>query len=93
MPKTFIEQSLLGSAIQESKEISREELGFEFMLNTLRLNQGFNAAMFYERTGLLINSIEKPLQIAEQKGLITRDHLMIKPTVLGRNFLNDLHNY
>jgi putative oxygen-independent coproporphyrinogen III oxidase len=90
LPKTFIEQSLLGSAIQDSKEISREELGFEFMLNTLRLNQGFNAAMFYERTGLLLNSIEKPLQIAEQKGLITRDHLMIRPTVLGRNFLNDL---
>lgn len=90
LPKTFIEQSSLGSAIQDSKEISREELGFEFMLNTLRLNQGFNAAMFYERTGLLLNSIEKPLQIAEQKGLITRDHLMIKPTVLGRNFLNDL---
>lgn len=90
LPKTFIEQSLLGSAVQESKEIAREELGFEFMLNALRLNQGFDASMFYERTGLLLNSIEKPLQIAEQKGLIKRDHVKIEPTLLGKNFLNDL---
>lgn len=89
-PKVFIENSLQGSPIEDSIEISRDELGFEFMLNTLRLNQGFDAALFYERTGLLLNSIEKPLMIAERKGLIERDHLKIKPTLLGKRFLNDL---
>ena len=89
-PKVFIENSLQGSPIEDSIEISRDELGFEFMLNTLRLNQGFEASLFYERTGLLLNSIERPLIIAEQKGLIERNHLRIRPTLLGKRFLNDL---
>ena len=81
-----------GHPVQESHEISKNDLAFEFMLNTLRLNQGFDAALFYERTGLLLNSIETPLNQAEQRGLLLRDHLKIQPTELGRRFLNDLQS-
>ncbi|HTD06431.1 radical SAM family heme chaperone HemW [Undibacterium sp.] len=89
-PKTFIEAAMNGNAVQESVEIDRHEMGFEFMLNALRLNDGFAANLFYERTGLLLNNIEKELSLAEQKGLIYRDHQRIQPTDLGRRFLNDL---
>lgn len=89
-PKAYMEAASLGNAIQESHEITKDALPFEFMLNALRLNQGFDTGLFYERTGLLINSIEAVLNQAEARGLIERDHLRIRPTELGRRFLNDL---
>ncbi|GGD00024.1 radical SAM family heme chaperone HemW [Undibacterium terreum] len=92
-PKAFIDAAMQGNAVQESVEIGRHEMGFEFMLNALRLNEGFNANLFYERTGLLLNNIEKELSLAEQKGLLYRDHQVIKPTELGKRFLNDLQQF
>ena len=85
-----MEGSLRGAAVQESKEIPRNEIGFEFMLNVLRLNQGFDVGLFNNRTGLLLSSLEAELLTAENKGLIERDHKNIRPTLLGRRFLNDL---
>ncbi|MFZ6725662.1 radical SAM family heme chaperone HemW [Undibacterium sp. MH2W] len=89
-PKAFMDAALAGNAVQESNEIAAHDLPFEFMLNALRLNQGFAVNLFQERTGLLINSIEKELSEAERKGLLTRDHQTIAPTERGRMFLNDL---
>ncbi|MFZ6772274.1 radical SAM family heme chaperone HemW [Undibacterium sp. SXout7W] len=89
-PQTFMEASLKGNAVQEAAEIEVADLGFEFMLNTLRLHQGFSVNLFQERTSLLLNSIEKELLEAESKGLLSRDHQRIAPTPLGRRFLNDL---
>ncbi|WP_423682120.1 radical SAM family heme chaperone HemW [Undibacterium sp. WLHG33] len=89
-PKAFIEASMAGNAVQESNEVDVRDLPFEFMLNALRLNQGFPVNLFQDRTGLLLNSIEKELQLAEKKGLIQRDHQTISPTPAGSLFLNDL---
>lgn len=89
-PKAFMEASMQGNAVQESNEIDARDLPFEFMLNALRLNQGFPVNLFQDRTGLLLNSIEKELQLAEKKGLIQRDHQTISPTPTGSLFLNDL---
>lgn len=89
-PKTYLEQVKHGRQIQEEFEIDRGDLGFEFMLNALRLNGGFEVNLFAERTGLAINAIEKSLGEAESKGLLYRDHKIIRPTELGRRFLNDL---
>ena len=89
-PKTYMEESIRGAAVQESIEIPRNEIGFEFMLNALRLNQGFDVNLFNDRTGLLLSSLETQLLIAENKGLLERDHKIIRPTLLGRRFLNDL---
>jgi oxygen-independent coproporphyrinogen-3 oxidase len=60
------------------------------MMNALRLAEGFPVALFAERTGLPIAVAERALAAAEAKGLIERDHLRIRPTALGRRFLNDL---
>jgi oxygen-independent coproporphyrinogen-3 oxidase len=89
-PTTYIEQALKQEAIQEEHEIGTSDLPFEFMLNALRLNEGFPVHRFLERTGLTMNAIEKPLLEAEKRGLITRDHQHIAPTPLGQRFLNDL---
>jgi putative oxygen-independent coproporphyrinogen III oxidase len=89
-PASFIEAAQRGNAVHEEHEIGRDEMGFEFMLNTLRLTGGFNPNLFGERTGMSINAIDKALDAAEAKGLIYRDFKLIKPTELGQRFLNDL---
>ncbi|HJW55429.1 MAG TPA: radical SAM family heme chaperone HemW [Burkholderiaceae bacterium] len=89
-PKTYLEQMQAGNPIQEEFEIKRSELGFEFMLNALRLVEGFEVNLFSERTGLPLNTLEKALSLAEGKGLLYRDYKIMKPTDLGKRFLNDL---
>jgi len=89
-PKTYMEQAALGLSNQEEKIVSVAELPFEFMLNTLRLTDGFANTLFVERTGLPISIISRELEKAASLGLIERDHLNIKPTAKGRLFLNDL---
>ena len=89
-PKAYLEHAKAGRPIQEEFELNREDLGFEFMLNALRLNDGFEVNLFAERTGLALNTIAKALDAAEAKGLLSRDHRIIRPTELGRRFLNDL---
>ena len=89
-PKAYMEQVKMGAPVQEEYEIARDDMGFEFMLNTLRLHEGFDPRLFYERTGMGLNAIEKTLNEAEAKGLLFRDHTIIRPTELGQRFLNDL---
>ncbi|MGN6087367.1 radical SAM family heme chaperone HemW [Trinickia sp.] len=89
-PATFIEQARAGAPIQEEHEVTAHDLPFEFMLNALRLVEGFPVHRFIERTGLPMTSIEPALQEAERRGLIERTHEKIAPTQLGQRFLNDL---
>jgi oxygen-independent coproporphyrinogen-3 oxidase len=90
MPRTYMEHAIAGNAVHEEVEVGRDELGFEFMLNALRLTEGFAPALFAERTGLTLNAISASLDAAEAKGLLYRDHKLIRPTALGLQFLNDL---
>jgi putative oxygen-independent coproporphyrinogen III oxidase len=89
-PKAYLEHAAAGRPIQDEFELGRGDLGFEFMLNALRLNNGVEVNLFSERTGLTLNAIEKALNAAEAKGLLYRDHKIIRPTELGQRFLNDL---
>jgi coproporphyrinogen III oxidase-like Fe-S oxidoreductase len=89
-PQTYLDRSAAGDVIAESVEIGRDELGFEFMLNALRLNGGFAPGLFAERTGLSIGAIDAALNDAEKRGLLLRDHQNIRPSALGQRFLNDL---
>ncbi|MDG1074640.1 MAG: radical SAM family heme chaperone HemW [Methylophilaceae bacterium] len=89
-PKAFMENAEAGNAVDQTTLITQADLGFEFMMNALRLTEGFNTDLFQERTGLPLITIAKQLQVAESKGLIRRDNQTIKPTLLGQRFLNDL---
>jgi oxygen-independent coproporphyrinogen-3 oxidase len=89
-PQTYMEQVAKGAPIQTEHEVSRDELGFEFMMNALRLNEGFDSVLFQERTSLPLLSICRELEEAERRSLLVRDHQRITPTQLGQRFLNDL---
>jgi len=89
-PRDYLERVAAGRPVQESHEIGREDLVFEFMMNALRLTEGLPVASLAERTGLQLALAEKPLREAEARGLIVRDHERIAPSALGQRFLNDL---
>ncbi|MFM8692359.1 MAG: radical SAM family heme chaperone HemW [Limnohabitans sp.] len=89
-PGLYIKQALQGSPVAQSQEVSRQDLPFEFMLNALRLKDGFALTDYMERTGLAMTSIQKGLQIAQAQGLIDRDWTRVWPTAKGFDFLSDL---
>ncbi|MCU0950498.1 MAG: radical SAM family heme chaperone HemW [Burkholderiaceae bacterium] len=89
-PASYLEGAARGVFAAERVEVARADLPFEFMLNALRLNDGFAPALFTDRTGLPLSSIEPGLAQAEARGLLTRDLDRIVPTALGRRFLSDL---
>lgn len=89
-PNRYLENTAKGQAIDNEWTISQDELGFEFMMNALRLTEGFDLDLLQLRTGLPIGRIEPALKVARDKGLITVENNLIKPTLLGQRFLNEL---
>jgi oxygen-independent coproporphyrinogen-3 oxidase len=89
-PKRYLEAVAEGRPVQQSTEVARDELPYEFMLNALRVTEGVPASLFYERTGLPLSVIARPLADATRKGLLEADPMLLRPTPLGRRFLNDL---
>jgi oxygen-independent coproporphyrinogen-3 oxidase len=89
-PRLYMDNALSGHAIAQSQECDIAALPFEFMLNALRLKDGFMLAQFGERTGLAVTAIQRGLEQAERKGLIERDLARVWPTVTGFDFLSDL---
>jgi len=70
--------------------VAAADLPFEFMINALRLIQGFDEQLFELRTSLPLLSIENELRQAEREGLIERQPQRIAPSDRGRRFLNQL---
>ena len=89
-PGEYLKRVSDSAPVQEEHDVSSADAVFEFMMNALRLTDGFPVALFTERTGLPITAADKPLGEAESRGLIVRDHERVRPTELGRRFLNDL---
>ena len=89
-PRLYMDSALAGNAVVQDEEVSRADLPFEFMLNALRLRNGFGLREFTERTGLAITAIQASLEEAERKGLIERDFARVRPTQRGFDFLSDL---
>jgi oxygen-independent coproporphyrinogen-3 oxidase len=89
-PRLYMDRALAGNALAQNTEVSRAELAFEYMLNALRLKDGFALPQFTERTGLPVTAIAQALEQAERRGLIERDLARVRPSVRGYDFLNDL---
>jgi putative oxygen-independent coproporphyrinogen III oxidase len=77
-------------ATANGAHIAREDLPFEFMLNALRLNDGFSSGDYERRTGLSLKFLEEKLVSAQGRGLLETKSDGWRPTELGRRFLNDL---
>jgi oxygen-independent coproporphyrinogen-3 oxidase len=89
-PRQYLEQAAAGTPVQETVEVAREDVGFEFMLNALRLTDGVPTALFAERTGYPLALIAQPLAEGVRRGLLDPDPATLKATPLGQRFLNDL---
>ena len=87
-PKDYLSKMQTGADISTKKEVGN--VAFEFMLNSLRLKDGFSSSLFESRTGLLIKSLSSELGRAENLGLLENKNNWIKPTSKGFNFLNEL---
>ena len=87
-PKDYLSKMQAGVDISTKKEV--DNVAFEFMLNSLRLKDGFSSSLFESRTGLLIESFGFELGRAENLGLLENKNNWIKPTSKGFNFLNEL---
>ena len=89
-PKQYLTQVAAGRPQQDEFSVPPNDLPFEFMMNALRLNQGFDAALFEARTSLPLITVEAPLRQAEKEKLIVREPGRIVPTKRGQRFLNRL---
>ena len=90
VPRGYLEHAAGGDGFGSTHAVARADLPFEFMMNALRLNDGVDAALFTERTGLGAGEIEAPLRDARARGWLEPEPARIVPTALGRRFLNDV---
>ena len=92
-PRDYQEQirrAAPGTTIGEASCVSPKDLPFEFMLNALRLNEGFTVGEYQRKTGLGMDSVAAKLSAGEGRGLLERTAGGWRATELGRRFLNDL---
>ena len=88
LPKDYLDPAKRFQAGERLLEAA--ELPFEFMMNALRLTEGVPAALFEQRTGLALTSIEEACAAARSAGLLDNDAQVLRPTARGQLFLNDL---
>ncbi len=91
-PNLYMEKARAGSAVAQEEEVARADLPFEYMLNALRLREGFSVRDFSERTGLPPSAIARALDEAQAKGLVERRSDHVQPTERGFDFLSDLQS-
>jgi oxygen-independent coproporphyrinogen-3 oxidase len=87
-PAEYMQQVAQGSARSGEQVLTPRDLGFEFMLNALRLREGFAVSLFEARTGLAFQHIQAGLDQAVQRGLLTFDEENVRTTETGWQFLN-----
>ncbi len=89
-PAQYMKQVSAGLPVHEEAAVDGNELPFEFMMNALRLNDGFDPALFESRTTHPLLAIEPELRQAVADGLIERSPSRIAPTRRGQRYLNEL---
>ena len=89
-PRAYLENVRNGTPIQEETQVEAASLPFEFMMNALRLAEGFHPSLFEARTAQPIANILPQLRAAEAEGLLEVGPEKIAPTLKGRRFLNVL---
>jgi len=86
-PQDYLEKAVNEKRIAGEKVLTRDDASFEFMMNALRLNNGFETEIFQQHVGLPISVVENALKQAEEKGWISWELKRIKPTDTGRQYL------
>ena len=94
-PAAYLDPANRDRLVSGKQALSEADLILEFALNALRLSEGFDAPLFERHTGLPFDQITNRVDKACSAGLLTleqEDH-RVRPTELGRRFLNDLLQY
>ena len=91
-PRLYMDKAMAGDAVVSVEEVARRDLPFEYMLNALRLREGFSLTDFSARTGLPLSAIDRALRDALDKGWLTHDGVWVRPTERGFDFLSDLQS-
>ncbi|AFJ02487.1 hypothetical protein Q7C_1337 [Methylophaga frappieri] len=89
-PQAYMDKTMNQAGLFKSELLNVRDIGFEFMLNALRLTEGFETRLFQQRTGIPLKHLDKALQIAETENLLHYDIHRICPTEKGRRYLNTL---
>jgi putative oxygen-independent coproporphyrinogen III oxidase len=89
-PREYQTEISRAALLGDGSYIAAADLPFEFMLNALRLNEGFSSDCYHARTGLHLQDLDGKLSWAEDRGLLESIATGWRPTTLGRRFLNDL---
>jgi len=79
-----------GEFVASARTLDRSEIAGEFMMNALRLNDGFTLSQFVERTGLSSAQLEPQLALLCQRELLVCDGGVVKTTETGRRFLDSV---
>lgn len=89
-PQAYIDTAGSDACLLEQTQVSDGDVGFEFMLNAMRLTGGVPTPLFQQHTGVPISSIKKPLARAEELGLLQHTIERLRPTQKGQLYLNSL---
>ncbi len=89
-PRLYMDKAMAGDAVVSVEEVARRDLPFEYMLNALRLREGFSLTDFSARTGLPLSAIDGALRDALDQGWLAQDGVWVRPTERGFDFLSDL---
>lgn len=90
IPARYLETAGSAEAVTDRRVLDEDDLVLEFMMNALRLQRGFEAALFPARTGLLLERVRDKLDRAVELGLLSMEGGVIRPTPRGTQFLNNL---
>ena len=90
-PATYLsratsQQSFYG----DENQVPQNEIAFEFMMNALRLSDGFELSLFEQRTRLPMASIEQLLLKHKKQGLINIDHNKLRLSTRGKQMVNNM---
>jgi oxygen-independent coproporphyrinogen-3 oxidase len=89
-PRAYLDGAAKGEFIQERRVVPAQDLPGEFMMNALRLIDGFPSALFSERTGLPLSRLQSELLAAQREQLLEVTPDSIRPTLRGQRYLNSL---
>ncbi|MBL8481546.1 MAG: oxygen-independent coproporphyrinogen III oxidase-like protein [Rhodocyclaceae bacterium] len=89
-PRAYFAAAANGNFVAEERQLTAQDLPFEFMMNALRLSAGVALAQFTARTGLPPAAIDTALAQARAAGLLEADPAVLRPTLRGRRYLNEL---
>ncbi|MBL8331904.1 MAG: oxygen-independent coproporphyrinogen III oxidase-like protein [Rubrivivax sp.] len=89
-PGTYRQKAMAGEAVSNVQRLTPAELPAEFMMNALRLAEGFELGLYAERTGQGLHTLEAAIAQAESRGWLTRTGGRLVPTPRGFDFLSDV---